>query len=459
LRIDRSETRLVCCAALKLPFSLFFALRYLQPKRTFVSVISIITVLGVTLGIGVMILVISVMTGFDQELRRKVLGFEPHLLASGPEMVDHWRDIDAVLQKTPGVLATAPYVQGPVILTFGDARSTPILRGIDPDREEEVTHIRSALKQGKFDLEMDAEGKSNKVVIGAALAKDLGATLGDVITVYAPGNVSAILEKLDKAKAGEDSQKALEDLRSMVLPAELEITGIFSSGRYLYDANYLLVSLNIAQELNGLGDGVAGISMRTADPYRVEEVKQIFYDHIATTQVPGLDHPPDVELMSWIDMNHELFDALRVERNTMFVILIFIVIVAGFSIINTLITVTTQKTREIGVMKALGATEGQIVGVFLLFGVIVDLLGTVLGVAFALLAIHFRNPFKEWLASTFHIEVFPASIYQFSQIPATIVPRDVAIICISALVISALAAFIPAYLAARMDPVKALRFE
>jgi lipoprotein-releasing system permease protein len=143
----------------------------------------------------------------------------------------------------------------------------------------------------------------------------------------------------------------------------------------------------------------------------------------------------------------------------MFVILIFIVIVAGFSIINTLITVTTQKTREIGVMKALGATEGQIVGVFLLFGVIVDLLGTVLGVAFALLAIHFRNPFKEWLASTFHIEVFPASIYQFSQIPATIVPRDVAIICISALVISALAAFIPAYLAARMDPVKALRFE
>src|SRR4051812_19062157 len=163
MRIDTGETRLVCCAALKAPFSLFFALRYLQPKRTFVSLISIISVLGVTLGIGVMILVISVMTGFDQELRRKVLGFEPHLLASGAEMLEHWREVDAALQKVPGVQATAPYVQGPVILTFGDARSTPVLRGIDVEKEEGVTHIKNALKAGALDLEMDAEGKSNKV--------------------------------------------------------------------------------------------------------------------------------------------------------------------------------------------------------------------------------------------------------------------------------------------------------
>jgi lipoprotein-releasing system permease protein len=459
LRIDTTKTRLVCCAALKAPFSLFFALRYLRPKRSFVSVISIITVLGVAVGIMSLIVVLAVMTGFDHELRKKVLGFEPHLFASGPEMLDHWRDVDAILQKTPGVLATAPYVQGPVILVFGDARSTPILRGIDADREEEVTHIRSALQQGKFDLEMDAQGKSNKVVIGTQLAKDLGATIGDTITVYAPGNVSAVLEKLDKAQAGEDSKKALDDLRAMVLPAELEITGIFSSGRYLYDANYLLVSLNIAQELNGLGDGVQGISLRTADPYQVENVKQNFYVKLSHTRLPGVDHEPDVELMSWIDTNHELFDALRVERNSMFSILLIIILVAGFCIVNTLITITTQKTREIGIMKALGATQGQIVSVFLLFGIIVDLLGTTLGLAQAGLIIYFRNPAKNLLASALHVEIFPSSIYQFSEIPATIDLRDVLIICGSAFVISTLAAFIPAYMASRLDPVKALRFE
>lgn len=459
MRIDTNATPLVCCPPLKLPFSLFFALRYLRPKGTFVSVISIITVMGVALGIWTPIVVLAVMTGFDHELRKKVLGFEPHLFATGPEMIDHWRDVDAVLQKSPGVLATAPYVQGPVILVFGDARSTPILRGIDADREEEVTHIRSALTQGKFDLDMDAEGKSNKVVIGSQLAKDLGATLGDTITVYAPGNVSAVLEKLDKAQSGEDSKKALEDLRALVLPAELEITGIFTSGRYLYDANYLLVSLNIAQELNGLSDGVQGISLRTADPYQVETVKMHFYEKLATTHIPGLDQPPDVELMSWIDTNHEMFDALRVERSSLFMILLIIIVVAAFCIVNTLITITTQKTREIGIMKALGATQGQIVGVFFLFGVIVDLLGTAFGLLMAVSTLGLRNRAKDVLSAAFHVEIFPASIYQFSEIPASIETRDVVIICVSALVISAGAALIPAYLASRLDPVKALRFE
>lgn len=444
---------------MKAPFSLFFALRYLQPKRTFVSLISIINVLGVTLGIGVMIIVISVMTGFDHELRRKVLGFEPHLTATGPEMQDHWRDVEKLLRKTPGVVATAPYVQGAVILSFGNERSTPILRGIDPELEQAVTHLRSSANDGKFDLLIDDSGKSNKVVLGEQLAKDIGAKVGDIITVYAPGDIGGILEKLNKAKEGEDSAKALEELRSMVLPAELVVTGTFFSGRYLYDANYLMVSLSLAQELNGLGDGVQGISMRTNDPNRVEEVKEAIRTSTEHVRWDDSEAPLQVGLRSWIDMNSELFDALHVERTTMFVILTFIIIVAAFSIVNTLITVTTQKTRDIGVMKALGATQGQIVGVFLLFGVIVDLIGTVLGVAFALVVIHYRNPMKKWLADQFHIQVFPASIYQFPEIPATVVPSDVLIICGSALFISALAAFLPAYKAARMDPVKALRFE
>jgi lipoprotein-releasing system permease protein len=245
----------------------------------------------------------------------------------------------------------------------------------------------------------------------------------------------------------------------MVLPAELEITGIFSSGRYLYDANYLLVSLNIAQELNGLGDGVQGISMRTTDPYQVDTVKAHFYAKLATTRIPGVDHQPDVELMSWIDTNHEMFDALRVERSSLFFILLIIIVVAAFCIVNTLITITTQKTREIGIMKALGATQGQIVGVFFLFGIIVDLLGTAFGLGLAVLTLGIRNQAKDVLSAVLHVEIFPSSIYQFSEIPASIDARDVLIICVSALVISAGAALIPAYLASRLDPVKALRFE
>ncbi len=440
---------------MKASFSLFLALRYLQPKRTFVSLISVISVLGVTLGIAVMILVISVMTGFDRELRRKVLGFEAHLTAAGEGLKGDWRAVDALLQKAPGVLASAPYVQGPVILDAGDRRTTPLLRGIDAARENAVTGIRSAMiddegrPTNRLDLEIDDQGVSNKVVLGVDLAHDLGVRVGDKITVYAPGDFTSILEEIKKAKAHPDNQKTLDELQQMVLPAELLVTGLFKSGRYQYDDNFMLTSLSVAQELYGLGDGVHGLSLRTADPYRVEEVKDGLYKTL----------PDAVELYSWIDNNHQLFDALRVERNVMFFILIIVVVVAAFSIMNTLITVTMQKTREIGIMKALGATSSQIVWVFLSLGMLVDLLGTVCGLGLAMVLLHFRNTVKIWLANTFHIEIFPASIYQFSEIPAETVPRDVLVICLSAFVICSLAAFIPAYLAARLDPVKALRFE
>jgi len=436
-------------SVLKAPFSLFLALRYLQPKRTFVSLINIIPVIGVAIGVWVMIMVISVMTGFDQELRRKVLGFEAHLIVNGPEMENDWRDVQTKIRTAPHVLATAPYVQGPVILAFGDRRATPIIRGIDPELEEGVTKLKNAIKEGALDLAMDDKGQSNKVVIGKDLANELGVRLGDTITVYGTGKVSEILNEINKAR-NDPNKKSLDELEEMVLPADLVVTGIFSSGRYMYDANYLLVPLNVAQEIYGLHDGVHGLSIRTDEPYKVEEVKTAIYDMFPRS---------GIELSSWIDLNHQLFDALDVERNVMFFLLLIIVVVAAFSIMNTLITVTGQKTREIGIMKALGATSGQIVWVFLALGMLVDIVGTILGVVGAMLLIRWRNEVKVWLAHTFHIELFPPSIYQFSEIPAEIVPRDVMIICLSAFVICSIAAFIPAYLAARLDPVKALRFE
>lgn len=430
------------------PFSFFLALRYLKPKRTFVSLITLISIAGVTLGVTVLILVISVMTGFDHELRRKVLGFDANVLITTQGVLRDWRDLDAEVQKKPHVTATAPYVQGPVIVEFQGRRLAPKIRGIDVEREQRVTDIRGAIKEGTLDLATDEQGNSNKAILGRELANELGVTVGDQIIVYSPGNLSHLIEELKKAKDQKD-QKSVDALKEMILPAELTVTGIFESGRFVYDAEFLLVPLHVAQELYGLGDGLHGLTLRLDDPYRAEDVKNNLLESL----------PPETEILTWIDLNKQFFEAIRMERNVMFFLLMFIVLVAAFGTMNTLITVTVQKTREIGIMKALGAKASQIVWVFLLQGMVVGFLGDAVGLGAGMVLIRWRNEFKDLLARVLHVEIFPASIYQFSKIPAEVVPRDVVIIAVCAFIICSLAALIPAYFAARLDPVKALRYE
>jgi lipoprotein-releasing system permease protein len=209
------------------------------------------------------------------------------------------------------------------------------------------------------------------------------------------------------------------------------------------------VPVHIGQELYGLEDALHGITVKTVDPYAAEGIKNDMLRFLK---------PPEFA-QTWIDMNSQYFEAIRLERTVMFFLLFFIVIVAAFGIMNTLITVTVQKTREIGIMKAIGANIWQIVWVFLAQGMVVGLFGTLAGLGLGMLLIRFRNEFSQWLGNTMGIEVFPRQIYQFSQIPAEVIPRDVAIICIGAFIICSVAALIPAYFAARLDPVKALRFE
>ena len=429
---------------LSLPFSYFIAFRYLKPKRTFLSMITLISILGVVLGIAVLIIVISVMTGFERELERKIIGFDASVFVQGNgTLITDWRSLMQKCAQTPGVEAITPGMQGRVVAEYQNLRTTPWVRGVDPDTFNRVTDLQSYMIAGKFDLGGDT------CVIGSELANSMGASVGDTITIYSPGNMNEIIDLLKKAQSNPDSKQEVKQALDLLLPTQLTVTGIFSSGRYVYDSEYILVPLYIGQELYGLGDAVHYLGIRTNDRFQAEPVKE---------RLNKILQPP-IAAVTWIDLNREFFDAIRVERTTMFFVLIFIVIVAAFGIMSTLITTTVQKTRDIGVMKAIGAKVHQILWIFLAQGMIVGFFGTLFGLGAGILLVQFRNQVRDILSNVLHIQLFAASIYQFSEIPAEIVPRDVAIICVSGFVICSVAALIPAYFAARLDPVKALRFE
>lgn len=424
-------------------FSLFLALRYLKPKRTFLSTITLVSILGVTLGIMVLILVISVMTGFERELRRKVVGFDAHVVVTAGGILEDWEKTSARALEDPDVKGAAPFVQGPVIVEFQNRRLAPKIRGVEPLKELEVVDISPFIVAGSYDLE------GNKTLLGSELARELGAGVGDIVTVFSPGNFNEILEEIDRVERSGDSARNIGELKQMILPTELEVAGIFESGRYLYDSEFLIVPLHIGQELYNLAGAAHGLALKTSDP----DLANVVRDRLNRSL------PTPAFAMSWIDMNKQLFDAIRMERSVMFFLLMFIILVAAFGIMNTLITVTVQKTREIGVMKALGAQTHQIIGVFLAQGMVVGVFGTATGLALGIATVTYRNELSALLSAATNIEIFPAAVYQFSEIPAEIVLSDVVVICASAFTICSLAALIPAWFAARLDPVKALRHD
>jgi lipoprotein-releasing system permease protein len=428
---------------IRLPFTFFLALRYLAPKRTFLSIITLISIVGVVLGISVLIIVLSVMTGFEKELQRKVLGFEPHIYIAGDEVMYDWEEILAKVKKIPGVVAAAPFAYGKAVVKFNNRQEVPTLRGIDPELEKSVIDFKQFVVSGMLDLDGD------DCVIGSELAARLGVAVGDAIEVYSPHDLGAIQQALNDAQNSANNKTALDKVRELTLPQDLTVKGIFSSGRYAFDSEFVIVPMHIMQEAYTLGNGVHGIEIKTSNALTAGKVR----DEI------NLILDPRYRASTWIDRNSELFDAIKVEKVTMFFVLMFVVIVAAFGIMSTLITTTVQKTREIGLLKAIGAHTSQIRGIFFAQGMIVGFFGTLIGLGCGILAVQHRNELRDLLSDTFHIPIFPASVYQFSQIPAEIVPQDIVVICVSGFLLCAIAAMIPAYFAARLDPVKALRHE
>ncbi len=418
----------------RLPYELFLALRYLRPKRTFVSVITLISVIGVLLGVAVLIIVISVMSGFDHDLREKILGFNAHLrlVKRGDTIADYPAVIKEVAAN-PNVKGVAPYVQGQVLVRtepeYGARLSSaPYLRGVDPRYETNVTDLMTNVVFGKFDLE------DRGVVVGVEFAHLMHLHLGDRLAIYSPQS----LERMEKSQGKE-----------AVLAEDFTVRGIFDVGYYEYNANVIVTSLEEAQGLYQVDNTVHGLFVMLHDPYKANQVRS------QLEKVLG----PDYQINLWTEENSGILNALVVEKNVMFYLLFFIMIVAAFGIMNSLITFVVQKTREIGVLKALGATRGQVLWLFLSQSLTVGLAGVLAGLGLGILALRYRNEFLHFMNRLTGFELFPSAIYSFTELPALTDARDIALICGSALVICLLAGLVPAWIAGRLRPVEALRHE
>ena len=434
--------RLASAAMSRLPFEVLLALRYLRPKRTFVSIITLISIIGVMLGVAVLIIVISVMSGFDRQLRDKILGFSAHLRVSGDAPIADYASIMKVISSNQHVKGVAPYVMGRVMVSAQSSEGTervdiPVVRGVDPRAEEKVSVLLSKIIEGTNDV------RGNGVLIGREFARKMRVIVGDRLSIYSIRDFKRLNEILKKSRGKEGFEEGL-------LPTEYEIRGIFDVGYYDFNESFVVCSLANAQDLYfDDSDLVHGLMVMLFDPSQARQVR----DELRALLGPGL------ELTTWEEENSGILDALVVEKNVMFYLLFFIMIVAAFGITSALITFVVQKTREIGILKALGASSRQIMWIFLSQSLLVGVLGVAAGFGLGMLAISYRNEFLFFMRRVTGFELFPAKIYQFTELPALVDSSDIAIICGGSLLICLLAGLFPAWNAGRLRPVEALRHE
>jgi len=446
-------------------FSPFLATRYLKPKRTFVSIITVISILGVALGVWLLAVVIAVFTGYGERIRDSILGFEPHLLVNSGGIVENFVPLVEDIGKIEGVTSVSPYVRGQVVMDFQGLRSAPVIRGIMPPKGEQLEHMRNKLAtkpnpkapddpakrlpRGDFDLD-----DFYSAVIGDGIARAQNIQVGDELLLYSPRDIDSIMESLDQARAAETEsgrEEGLEEIQEMTAPQEVTVTGIFDSGHWDFDSNIVFVHLETAQVLYNFDlEECHGIAIRTEDGFRANHYQAELYDIL----------PQQFQVLTWSQMHKAIFDAVAAERQAMYLILFMIMIVGGFCIMNTMITVTYQKRSEIGLMKALGAREGQVAWVFLFQGVLVGLVGVVVGLVLAQLTIHFRNDMAGWIGKNFGVDIFAEEVYKVDGgLPAKQTLRDLVIISTGAFLACTIASLIPALIAASLQPARALRSE
>ena len=405
-----------------MPFPVFLALKYLKPKRSVASAITCVSVLGVMLGVAAVIIVRSVMTGFGDIWEEKILDFKPHvsLVPRAGATIKGEDALAEAIRRIDGVSSVTPEIDTRVLLSYKGRVLAPVILGIDGDAFTRA-YRTGAPVAGSFDLDGDT------LVIGRHVARQLGVTVGDEVTVYSP-----------KTLAARDE---------VFLPVKWRVGGIFACGQYEYDSGYVVASLYNVRELMGMDEGVFAIHVKTDAPTDAARFGRI---------VDGLSAlAPRLRAITWQEADSELFNALAVEKNMTAILLLLISLVALFCVMNTLLVLTVQKTPEIGLLKSLGFAKPQIMGVFLVHGLIQCTAGIALGllVSWAVLA-NLQNIVL--FLARLGMQVFPEAIYGLAEIPHRIIPSDIAWTVAFVYVFGLLASLIPASLAALKDPIKAL---
>lgn len=420
-----------------MPFELFIGLRYLKAKRksTFISIITFISTAGVALGVMALIVVLAVMTGFEEDLKEKILGTNAHVVVirNGAPMEDYTQAM-AKLKSFKGVLAATPFIYNQVMLSSGKNVSGVVLRGIDVQTDRQVTNLSKSIVDGSLDRLDPAMGSDSGVkpglVMGKELAKRLGLFVGDTVNVVSPmGNITP-LGMMPKMKP-------------------FRVVGIFNTGMFEYDSTLAYISLAQAQAFFDLGDTVTGIQLKVGDVYHTGELAH------AINRTMG----PDLYARDWMQMNRNILFALKTEKMVMFIILTLIVLVAAFGIASTLFMVVMEKTRDIAILKSMGATGLSIMKIFVLEGLIIGVIGTILGVASGLLIALNLEPIINAIEKVTGLNFFSKDVYYLDHFPSLVVPSDVVLISVTAVLISFIATLYPSWQASRMLPAEALRYE
>ncbi len=421
---------------------LFLARRYLRPKRNEVSIITLISIIGVTLGVAVLIVVLAVMTGFSNEMRRKMLQTQPHLhitRADNYVITDTAKAEDAI--RAAGGRA-ARMITAPVIIQRGKIFEPMGALGIEFDRFRDEMDFGDAILSS---LRPDEpfELQPGEIIISSALAKKLDLRLGSRVLIHSSAQLA------DMVNISESGGISVKETKEVALPSEFTVAALCNFGKYDFDSQIIFMDLNDAADLFRLPWNCASeIAGWLDDPDKAESAaKQI------RAALPGRD------VTTWEDRNQLLLGVLNTEKQMMFFLLVFIVLVAAFSISNNLITSVYQKTREIGLLKALGATNGQMMRVFVFQGMLVGVIGTGVGVALGALVVNFRMSIMTAMAKVTGREIFPKSLYQFDELPAQIVGQDLLLIVLISVTLCTVGGMIPAWRAAKLDPARAFRDE
>lgn len=410
------------------PLAFSIGLRYTAAKRRnhFISFISLTSMIGLMLGVAVLIIVLSVMNGFDHELRKRILGMVPHAVIQGDDVVDDWRRIDRLATDHSRVDAAAPFIQGQGMVTgSGNVRGVS-LNGILPEQERQVSIIEDHMEVGTLD---DLRSGEFGIIIGRLMASGLGLEVGDKVTV--------VLPEASVTPAG-------------VLPRlkRFTVKGVFSVGAQL-DGNYTLIHMDDAAKLMRTGGKAHGVRLKVDNLFQAPS--------IAEDVAQGLGGRYFIS--DWTRTHGNLFQAIRMEKTMIGLLLMFIVAVAAFNIVSTLVMVVTDKTADIAILRTMGATPGRIMRIFMIQGAVIGVFGVIVGTLLGVVGAINISAFISWLEGVIGHQFLSADVYFISYLPSRLMWEDVFIVSGAGLAMSLLATLYPAWRASRVDPAEALRYE